>query len=338
MSDAKFRWGIMGCAGIVKRAVARGIQESQEGELFAIASREPAKAEEWAREYGIAVAYGGYEALLEDPRVDGVYLPLPNHLHREWTLRAAAAGKHVLCEKPIALDAAEAAEMLAACRQAGVHLAEAFMYRHHPRYGQVKALVAGGELGEIRGMRGAFTYNGAHKPENVRFHREMGGGSVYDIGCYPISAARFVLGREPEAVTARAFFSPRHDGVDMMAAGLIEFPGDVSLLFDCGMWAAHRNTLEILGTEGFLEIPSAFNSLPDATSNFFVTREGRRREIETPRVNQYAAQADDFVRFARAEAAPLVPAADPLRNMRVIDACLASARTNARITLPSSTP
>ncbi|WP_248925661.1 Gfo/Idh/MocA family protein [Paenibacillus hamazuiensis] len=331
MEKRKLRWGIVGCAGIAKRAVIPGIQQSELGEVVAIASRDEQKAKETAKELGIPVAYGSYEALLADESLDAVYIPLPNHLHKEWTIRAAEAGKHVLCEKPIALNAQEAEEMAAACAKAGVHLAEAFMYRHHPRYTMIKELIASGEIGDIRGIHGAFTFNSSANKGNVRFYKWMGGGSIYDVGVYPINAARFILGQEPEAATVHAFFSPEHDDVDMMASGLLEFPNAVALTFDCGMWAAGRNVLEIIGTDGRIELPSAYVSRPDASSNFFVTVKGERREVEVPHVNQYSIQADDFAKTVLYGEATKFKPEDAVRNMKVVDACLASGRQRARI-------
>lgn len=333
MEQRKLRWGILGCAAIAKRAVIPGIRESQLNELAAIASRDEDKAKETAASEGIPVAYGSYEALLADASIDAVYVPLPNHLHREWTIRAAEAGKHVLCEKPIALDVRETEEMVAACAKHGVKLAEAFMYRHHPRYAMIRDLIAGGEIGQLRGLHGEFTFNGSANHANVRFRKDWGGGSIYDIGVYPINAARHVLGLEPEAVTVQAFFSPEHDDVDMMASGLLEFPGHIGLTFACGMWAAGKNTLEIIGTDGRIEVPSAYVAKPDASANFFVVRGGERREVEVPHVNQYAVQADDFARSVLYGEPQRFEPDDSIRNMRVVDACLESARRRARVSL-----
>ncbi|MDB5084721.1 MAG: oxidoreductase protein [Bacilli bacterium] len=334
MEMKKLRWGIIGCAGIAIRSVITGIRQSRTGEAAAIASRSLDKAKEAAEKLEIGSVYGSYEELLADDSIDAVYIPLPNHLHKEWTIRAASAGKHVLCEKPFSLTAAEAAEMVAACRAAGVVLAEAFMYRHHPRYHRIKEIIASGEIGEIRGIHGAFTFNNSRPSENVRFKQFMGGGSLYDVGCYPISAARYILGTEPEAATVQAFFSPDHDNVDMMASGLLEFPGSVGVTFDCGMWAAGRNILEIVGTDGRIEVPSAYVSRSDASSNFFVTlHKGERREEVAPAVNQYALQADDFAAAVFAGKPPLAGAEDPIHNMRAIDACLESARHRRRVVL-----
>jgi xylose dehydrogenase (NAD/NADP) len=332
MSATKLRWGIMGCAAIAFRAVIPGIRASETGVVSAIASRDLSKSQEKAAEWEIPTAYGSYEELLADPNIDAVYIPLPNHLHKEWTIKAAKAGKHVLCEKPFAMDAAEAQEMVEACAAAGVLLAEAFMYRHHPRYEAIQEIVKSGEIGEIRGIHGAFTFNSSGASSNVRFHRDMGGGSLYDVGCYPISAARLLLGSEPEAATVHAYFSPTHGDVDMMASGLLEFAGGAALTFDCGMWAAGRNTLEVLGTLGRIEVPSAFVS-PAGASNYIVITKDGRREVEVPFIDQYALQADDLA-FAAWGRKPLRFAPDDaVRNMRVLDACLKSANERTRVVI-----
>lgn len=327
------RWGVLGSAKIARNSVIPGIQESERGVVTAIASRDERKAQETAEELGIDKAYGSYEALLADPEIDAVYIPLPNHLHKEWTIHAARAKKHVLCEKPIALTAAEAEEMVSVCAEEGVHLAEAFMYRHHPRYGRIKDVIQSGEIGTIRGIHGVFTFNASGAQDNVRFHRSMGGGSIYDIGCYPINAARYIMDAEPEAATVRAFFSPQHDHVDMMASGLIEFSNDVALTFDCAMWAAGRNKLEILGTDGRIEVPSAFVSHRNENDYFYVYNREGKREVEVPLVNQYAVQADAFAAVVLDGAAPKFSPEDAVNNMRVIDACLASANQKERITI-----
>ncbi|MFC7443138.1 Gfo/Idh/MocA family protein [Laceyella putida] len=329
----KLRWGILGCANIAIHSVIPGIQQSALGEVAAIASRNGEKAKETAEKCGIPRSYDTYEALLADPSIDAVYIPLPNHLHKEWTVRAAEAGKHVLCEKPLALTAQEAAEMVSACDHAGVKLAEAFMYRHHPRYTQIKEVINSGEIGIIRGIHSTFTFNNAGDRGNIRYKREWGGGSLYDVGCYPLSVARLLLEEEPQAVTVHAFFSPEHDQVDMMASGLVEFSDGVGLTFDCGMWAAFRNTLEIVGTEGNIMVPSAFVSQADASSHFFVTTAKGHREVEVPHVNQYSLQADDFARSVLEGTSLLFPASDAINNMALLDACLKSARTRARIAL-----
>ncbi|MBD1380380.1 Gfo/Idh/MocA family protein [Metabacillus arenae] len=327
----KVRWGIIGCAGIAKRAVIPGIQQSETCEVTAIASRRLEKAKKTAEELNIPTAYGSYEELLADPNIDGVYIPLPNHLHKEWTIRAAEAGKHVLCEKPLAIHAKEAQEMVIACEKVGVVFAEAFMYRYHPRYAMIQDFLKSGEIGELRGIHGTFTFNNSNDNGNVRFKQEWGGGSLYDVGVYPISAARMLLGEEPQAATVHAFFSNEHDNVDMMASGILEFNHGVALTFDCGMWAAFRNNLEIVGTEGRIEVPSAFIASQNEQDNFFVITQEGRREVEVPRLNQYSLQADALARsILNGEPLPY-PAADAILNMKVVDACLTSARERRRV-------
>ncbi|MNT28286.1 hypothetical protein D3C72_1639640 [compost metagenome] len=194
-------------------------------------------------------------------------------------------------------------------------------------------IITSGEIGDIRGIHGAFTFNNAADLNNVRYKKWMGGGSIYDVGVYPISAARLILGADPEAVTVHAFFSPEHDHVDMMASGLLEFPGSVALTFDCGMWAAGRNTLEIVGTAGRIEVASAYVALPDRSANFTVITNVGQREVEVPVVNQYAIQADEFARAILSGKPLRFDSSDAVRNMKVVDACLKSAKERKRIIL-----
>lgn len=327
----KLRFGIIGAANIALGKVMPALAASERCEMVAIASRDLKTAQEAATRFGIPNAYGSYEALLADENVDAVYIPLPNHLHKQWTLRAAAAGKHVLCEKPLALTASEAQEMADACTQAGVVLAEAFMYRHHPRYTRIKDVLASGEIGDVRSFHGAFTFNNAQDAGNVRYQRHMGGGSLYDVGCYPIHAARMLLGQEPLTAAAHALFSPGHDDVDMMAAGLLSFADGVAATFSCGMWAAFENRIAIVGTDGRIDVPSAFvYGSADEAAFTVTTRSGTRTET-VPDVNQYVLQADAMA-AAVLDGVPLAfPSADAVANMRVIDACLAAARTGQTV-------
>jgi predicted dehydrogenase len=327
----KVRWGIIGAANIAKKSVIPGIQQSETGEVTAIASRGLEKAQETARQLNIPVAYGSYEELLDDPDIEAVYIPLPNHLHKEWTIRAAKAGKHILCEKPLALNAKEAEEMVEACTKAGVVFAEAFMYRYHPRYTMIQDIIKSGEIGELRGLHGTFTFNNANDKGNVRYKKEWGGGSLYDVGVYPISAARMVLEKEPQAATVNAFFSKDHEFVDMMASGILEFDNGISLTFDCGMWATFRNVLEIVGTKGRIEVPSAFIGHQNEKDHFFVFTPDGQREVEVPRLNQYALQADALGKsILNGDPLPY-PASDAVLNMKVLDACLTSANERRRV-------
>ncbi|MEX2460086.1 MAG: Gfo/Idh/MocA family oxidoreductase [Paenibacillaceae bacterium] len=332
--DKKLRWGVIGAAGI-NQSVLPAIQASTTGSVMAIASRDLVKAQNAAKKFNIPTAYGSYEELLLDNQIDAVYIPLPNHLHKEWTIRAAEAGKHVLCEKPIALNAGEAQKMVDACAKANVKLAEAFMYRHNPRLDRIKEIIASGEIGQIRALHGAFTFNNAQDKNNVRYRAEWGGGSVYDVGCYPLSLARLIMGSEPIAVTAHAFFSQEHDGVDMMCSGLIEFSDQVAMTFDCGMWADSRQTFEILGTEGRIEMTQAY--LPDANNaDFIVIAKGERREEKAVFQNPYTLQADNFARSIFGEQPLRFDSQDAILNMRLIDTVLKSAKEKTRISLAPS--
>lgn len=328
----RVRWGILGASGIGDRAVIPALLASDTAELLGVASRDIEKSRRKAEQYGLPRTYGSYEELLADPDIEAVYIPLPNHLHKPWTLAAARAGKHVLCEKPIALNAEEAREMVDACREAGVHLAEAFMYRHHPRVLRMKELVDSGAIGQLRAIHGVFSFNGAANTGDIRFKAEWGGGGLYDICCYPLSAARLIVGAEPEAATVLAQYSPEHGGVDMMASGLVEFPGGIGLTFDGGMWTVGRNRLEVAGSDGRIVLEKAF--LPGASEDdlILINKDGERREGPFG-VNAYVRQADQFARTVRGLEPAAYPAEDAVAGMKLLDACLASARTRQRVEL-----
>lgn len=329
----KIRWGILGCAGIAKRAGIPGIQQSETGIVQAIASRRLDKAKETAEEMNIETTYGSYEELLADPDIDAVYIPLPNHLHKEWAIRAAEAGKHVLCEKPAAMNSAQAEEMKEVCERAKVLFAEAFMYRYHPRYAMIQDIIQSGEIGDIRSLHGTFMFNNAGDKDNVRYKQEWGGGSLYDVGVYPISASRLILGQEPKSAAVHALFSPEHDNVDMMASGILEFENGVTLTFQCGMWAYFQNELSIVGTKGRINVPSAFVVQQNEQDHFFVLTENGQRQVEVPMVNQYALQADAIGRSIHSKEPLPYDASDAVANMRVLDACLLAAREQRKVEL-----
>ncbi|MBO0600566.1 Gfo/Idh/MocA family oxidoreductase [Sporosarcina sp. E16_3] len=329
MEEKKVRWGIMSTASIGKRSVIPGIQESKRNVVAAVASRSLENAQAFADELGIQKAYGSYEELLNDPSIDAIYIPLPNHLHREWTLKAAKAGKHILCEKPIALNVTEAQEMVDACKKAEVILAEAYMYRHQKRYEDIKIRIDNGEIGDIRGIHGVFTFNGAENTGNIRFTKEWGGGSIYDVGCYPISAARFLLDEEPSAVTTHAFFSPDHGNVDMMASGIMEYSNGVALTFDCGMWAEFRNELEILGSKGRIVMKAAFIG----DQSYEIVKDGQTNIILDDNINPYALQADSFAESVLDGKPIKFPYDDIISNIKAIKGALDSAEKQKRILL-----
>jgi len=330
----KLRWGILGCAQIAVNDIIPAIRQSELGEVAAIASRDESKAGRTAETLGIPQAYGSYEALLADDSIDAVYIPLPNHMHYEWTIRAADAGKHILCEKPLSLNVREAEQMVEACEKHGVKLAEAFMYRYHPRYERILEIIRSGEIGELQCLQGTFTFNIGSASDNFRLKADMGGGALYDVGCYLISAGRLLLGREPKAATVRSLFSPKHGDVDLMAAGLLEFGDGLNMTFQCGMRAEFRDTVEITGTDGRIDIPNAFLPWPGLTANYFVTVKGERREEQAEALNTYRLQVDSFARSILNEGPLAFDTMDAVANMKVIDACLQSAKEEARVELP----
>jgi predicted dehydrogenase len=263
MTTTRVRWGILSVAKINERLMP-GFKRAGNAELRAIASRSLEKARRAAAAEGIPVAHGSYEALLDDPTIDAVYLPLPNHLHAEWTMKAAERGKHVLCEKPMASDAGEAQRAVEYCRQKKVGLMEGFMWPHHPRTAKLRELLDAGTIGEVRRVTSSFTFQLELDPQNIRLQEGMAGGSVMDVGCYPVYGARWIFGAEPTRVFATAEWqppsceapssSPPYEGgagrVDLSMNAVMEFPGGRTALFDCGFTLPMRQWLEITGTAG----------------------------------------------------------------------------------------
>lgn len=257
-APAKLRWGVLGCARIAERAVIPAIRASRNGVLAGIAARDPLRARDWAGRHGFKKAYRDYASLLADPEIDAVYIPLPNHLHAPWTAAAALAGKHVLCEKPLALNALEVQAMARAARRGGVLVLEAFMYRFHPQFVKALEVIRSGRLGRIHLVRSSFTFAYLGDEGNFRWSPRLGGGSLYDVGCYPVSAARTVFEAEPTSVFARAVRHPRRR-VDVAAALVLEFPGDRFALCDSGFAGPFQSRLEVAGPEGRLILNRAFS-------------------------------------------------------------------------------
>jgi predicted dehydrogenase len=265
MSAPPLRWGLLGTARI-NHSLIPAIRASARSQLVGVASRSAARAALYAGQWQIPVPYASYEAMLADPQIDAVYIPLPNHLHVEWTLNAMASGKHVLCEKPLALQPADVDRIAEGARRAGVAIAEAFMYRHHPLTQRVAAMVKDGQVGRLRVVRGAFTFT-LTRPDDVRLVPEWGGGSLWDVGCYPVSYARLLAG-EPTAVSAQAV---RHQtGIDMSVAGTLLFTDDVIGVFDCGFAAHFRTFVEISGTDGVITLETPFK--PGAEASLRLTK------------------------------------------------------------------
>ncbi|MGZ8637477.1 MAG: Gfo/Idh/MocA family protein [Actinomycetota bacterium] len=322
------RWGVLSTARIGIEQVVPGLQAAESCELVAIASRDPAAAEAAASRLGIPRAHGSYEALLADPEVDAVYIPLPNHLHAEWTIRAAEAGKHVLCEKPIAMNAAQAQDMVDVCDRAGVRLMEAFMYRLHPQWVKAVEIVRSGGIGEPVAVQTFFSYRNMD-PENIRNIAEFGGGALMDIGCYAISSARLLFGHEPSRVEAVIRRDPRF-GTDVVTSAVLEF-GDGQAMFTCSTVIEPDQRVHVVGTEGRLLVEIPFNAPADRPTRLFVTAGGDPpvspdvEVIEIPTADQYAVQVEAFSRAVLDDRDVPIPPADAVANMRVIDLVRAAA-------------
>jgi predicted dehydrogenase len=321
------RWGILGAANIGVRKVIPAMQRGTRSRMVAIASRDLAKAQAAASELGIPRAYGSYEELLADPAIEAVYNPLPNHLHVPWTIRAAEAGKHVLCEKPIALSASEARRLLDVRARTGVQIGEAFMVRNHPQWLAVRELVAAGRIGQLRVVAGHFAYF-RRDPNDVRSVPEWGGGGLMDVGCYPITMSRWLFGEEPDAVIGIVDRDPEL-GVDRIASGLMRFPSGGQATFTSAMQLAHYQRMQLHGTQGRIEVPIPFNAPNDRPCRIFVD-DGRElgdrsaETIEFPVVDQYTLQGDNFSAAIRGERSVPVSVEDAVANMAVIDAIFRS--------------
>ncbi len=329
MTNTRLRWGVLGAASIAIKSMIPAIRDSSElGEVVAIASRDPDRAAAVAAECGIPRAYGSYEALLGDPDVDAVYNPLPNHLHASWSMRAADAGKHVLCEKPLACGAAEARQLAAHCASAGVALQEAFMYRFHPQWVRVRELVAGRAIGEPVAIHTWFSYFN-RDPDNVRNVAEFGGGGLMDIGCYAINLSRMLFDAEPDEVAGTVTRDPRF-GVDVVTSAAMRF-GDRQATFTCSTQAEPFQRVEVLGTRGRIEVELPFNMPPDRRARIFVTSRGEPPgdpdtvTLVFDPADQYALQADAFAAAVLAGDQVPLPPSDAVANMAVIDAVLGAA-------------
>ncbi|HVH57280.1 MAG TPA: Gfo/Idh/MocA family oxidoreductase [Vicinamibacterales bacterium] len=326
MSDQRLTWGVLGTAKIAVQKVIPAIQLAASCQVTAIASRDWRKADDVARRLGIPRAYGSYEALLADPDIDIVYIPLPNHLHVPWATRAAEAGKHVLCEKPIASNAAQARELLGVRDRTGVRIQEAFMIRTHPQWLGSKAIVDAGELGDVGAMSGFFSYYNVD-PTNVRNIAELGGGGLLDIGCYLVNTARFIFGTEPLRVAATVDVDHRF-GVDRLSSMVLDFGGRHAI-GTCSTQLQYYQRVHIIGTRGRIDIEIPFNAPVDRPCRIAIDRTGDVHGggveyLEFEICNQFTLQAEQFadaIIHGRPQPAPLE---DALGNAACIDAIVAS--------------
>ncbi|WP_427928076.1 Gfo/Idh/MocA family protein [Agrobacterium cavarae] len=322
------RWGVLGCAGIAAKAVIPAIQSSRLGRVAAIASRDAEKASAMATRFGIEKSYGSYEDLLSDPDIDAIYNPLPNHLHVPMTIKALEHGKPVLCEKPIALNAAQASELAEAQKAANLPVAEAFMVRHHPQWKKARAMVAEGRLGDVRAIQTIFAYY-LDDPKNVRNQADIGGGGLFDVGCYAINTARFLFDAEPLRAIALMENDPVF-GTDRLTSGLLAFPEGRQLAFTCSTQLSLTQKVTVLGTRGRLEIPIPFNA-PADQQTVLIFDDGRdlagggRQEIVIEPVDQYREQVDAFAEAVLSGTPLETGLDDAIANMKAIDALFRSA-------------
>ena len=331
----KVRWGILGVAKIATQKVIPAMQLGEWSEIVGIASRDLARAQRAAADLKIPKSYGSYEELLADPEIEAVYNPLPNHLHVPWSIRAAEAGKHVLCEKPISLTVAECRTLMDARDRTGVKIGEAFMVRTHPQWLRAREIVRSGEIGDLRAIMCAFSYFN-RDPANARNIEEWGGGGLMDIGCYPIQISRFLFEQEPVRVVGRLERDPEFH-TDRLSSAILDFPAGQSV-FTCSTQLAPYQRVQILGTKGRVEIEIPFNAPPDRPCRLFVDNgadvfgSGIKTE-EFAICDQYTIQGDAFSQALREGGEIPTPLEDSLGNMQVIEALFRSAHENSWVPL-----
>jgi len=320
----KVRWGVLSTAKIGIEKVLPAMQQGELSDITAIASNNLEKAQAAAMKLGIPNAYGSYEELLSAPGVDAVYIPLPNHLHIPWSIKALEAGKHVMCEKPIAMTAAEAQELLdTAEKYPALKIMEAFMYRHHPQWQHARQLVKDGKIGELHTIQSFFSYHNVD-PDNIRNKAETGGGGLMDIGCYCISLSRFIFGAEPRRVCGIMEYDPRFK-TDCLTSGILDFVQGTST-FTCSTQLAPFQRVNIFGTDGRIEIDIPFNPPPDQPSKITYQHGNEVSEISFDICDQYKIQGDLFSKAVLDDTQVPTPLTDAVANMQVLDVLIKSAR------------
>jgi predicted dehydrogenase len=333
MATTRLRWGVLGAARIAD-VLIQGLRKSNNAELVAVASRDIEKARAWAGARDVPYYFGSYEELLASDLVDAVYLPLPNALHVEWSIRASQHHKHVLCEKPIAVRAEEVESLIAAQQQHGVHIMEAFMYRFHPQIARLQQLLADKAIGDTKILRASFDFF-LRRPHDVRWSVELGGGALLDVGCYCVNISNLLLGGPPISVTASAVWAP--SGVDISLAGTLEYPNGVLGLIDCSfnVGTTMQQNVEISGTEGVIRLSQPFR-VGEEDVTIVVDKADLTTPPETvvvPGANEYQLMIEHFSDAVLNNKQPAYTLQESLANMRVIDALIASAHTGRRISL-----
>ena len=320
----KVRWGILSTANIGRKRVIPAIHEARNSEVVAVASRNLERAQAFADEMNIPTAYGDYESLLNDPNVDAIYNPLPNSMHAEWAVKAAEAGKPMLCEKPLASNADEAQMMVDTFKQRGILFAEAFMYRFHPQTQRVKQMVEEGAIGQLKAISAAFTFT-VRTEDNIRLDADLAGGSLMDVGCYCINLMRFITGEEPAHV--RGIAQMGAGGVDDSFSGVLEFPSGVLGHFDSSLRTFGTHTYEIRGTEGRIRVDEAFVPNLTESTRVHVWQADHYAEVHINAGNQYTFMVEDFADALMNNRPPRFDPQDAVENMRVIDRLYAAAKS-----------
>jgi predicted dehydrogenase len=325
----KIRWGVLSTANIGMKKVIPGMQQGHLCSVVAIASRDLAKAQTAADSLGIPTAYGSYEELLADPNVDAIYNPLPNNMHVPWTIKAAEAGRHVLCEKPISLTAAEAETLLAVRQRTGVKIGEAFMVRSHPQWIRLRELLDSGRIGQLRSVFGFFSYYNVN-PDNIRNKVDVGGGALMDIGCYLIQAARFAFGNEPTRVVS-TIDRDLQMKTDRLTSAILEFEAGHAV-FTCSTQLVPYQRFQFIGTKGRIELEVPVNAPPDKPTRLLIDSGsdlfgGGITVEEFPAVDQYTLQGDAFSAAILNDTEVPVPVEDAIKNMAAIEAIFRSGET-----------
>ncbi|MUK87720.1 gfo/Idh/MocA family oxidoreductase [Ornithinibacillus sp. L9] len=330
----KVRWGVLSTAGIAQKALLPAFDRAENAEVVGIATRSGmGKAEAVAKKFAIEKTYDRYEKLLDDPTIDAVYIPLPNHLHKKWVMEAARRGKHILCEKPAALTAEEVLEMKTVCEENNVIFMEGFMYHFHPQHERVKEIVDAGEIGEVKYMRAGFTFYLGQKDGNIRMSDQKGGGSIYDIGCYAIHSIRNILRQEPTSVFVDAIKDAEY-GVDTDAVGYLTFDGGVRATFDSSFGLYNRTEYEVFGTEGSIRVPRAYRPDKNGGEGMILVEKAGVTRTETVTGDQYREQVEHISNAILTGDHKLKhDLNNTIHNMRVIDACFKSIDSGKKVTI-----
>ena len=327
----KVRWGILSTAKIAQKSLIPAFERANNAVVTGIASSS-GKAEEAAAQFNITKAYSSYEAMLQDPDIDAVYIPLPNHLHKKWTIEAAKHGKHILCEKPASLTAEETKEMVDFCRESNVKFMEAFMYQFHPQHERVREIIKSGEIGEVKFMRASFSFFLAQPEGNIKMDPIKGGGSLYDVGCYAIHSIRNILGAEPVEVDVHANIDSDYQ-VDTSAFGYMKMENGVHAHFDCSFDMVFRAEYEVIGTEGQIKVPRAFRPDNHGGEGLVIVHIGEETREEKIVADIYREEVEHISQVILENGEPSYSGENAIQNMRVIEACYQSIHTGNIIKL-----